>query len=134
MKQNTAVEYLFPEQIIVPAGKPSPIEMHFRVAPGLHINSHAPRDPYLIATTLDVPSTSGVRLVGATFPDGKDFTLPADRNTHLSVYTGDFTILASIQAQRGNHLVQARLRYQACDDNRCMPPKTITVAIDVIGK
>lgn len=134
VKQSTAVEYLFPEQVAVPAGKPSPIEMHFRVAPGLHINSHAPHDPYLIATTLQVPASSGVRLIGAIFPEGKDFTLPADRNTHLSVYTGDFTILARVRARRGNHLVQARLRYQACDDNRCMPPKTITVAIDVIAK
>jgi len=133
-KQSTAVEFLFPEQITVRAGKPSPVEMHFRVAPGLHINSHAPHDAYLIPTTLDVPASSGVRLLGATFPDGKDFTLPADPKTRLSVYTGEFTILTRIQAQRGNHLVQARLRYQACDDNQCMPPKNLTVAIDVIGR
>jgi hypothetical protein len=37
-------------------------------------------------------------------------------------------------ATTGNHLVEARLRYQACDQNACMPPKTITVPIDVIGK
>lgn len=132
--QSNAVEFLFPEQVTVRAGKPSPIEMHFRVAPGLHINSHAPHDPYLIPTTLNLPGSSGVQLLNATFPRGKDFTLPADPKTHLSVYTGEFTIRVRILAPRGNHLVQARLRYQACNDNQCLPPRTITVAIDIIAK
>jgi hypothetical protein len=30
--------------------------------------------------------------------------------------------------------MEAKLRYQACDNNACMPPKTITVPIDVIAK
>jgi Thiol:disulfide interchange protein DsbD, N-terminal len=132
--KSDAVQYLFPEQVTVPAGKPSPINLCFRIAPGLHINSHTPHDAYLIPTTLNVPESSGVRLLNATFPEGKDFTLPVDPKTHLSVYTGDFTIFARIQARPGNHLVQARLHYQACDNNECMPPKTITVAIDVIAK
>jgi hypothetical protein len=37
-------------------------------------------------------------------------------------------------AEAGNHLVEAKLHFQACDKNICMPPKTIPVAIDVIGK
>jgi hypothetical protein len=43
-------------------------------------------------------------------------------------------IQARIVAASGNHLVEARLRYQACDKNECLPPKTIPVAIDVIGR
>jgi hypothetical protein len=50
------------------------------------------------------------------------------------VYTGEFTIQARIMAPAGNHLIEAKLRYQACDKNICLPPKTIPVAIDVIGK
>jgi Thiol:disulfide interchange protein DsbD, N-terminal len=134
VKQDTAVEFLYPEQITILAGKPSSIAMHFRVAPGLHINSHVPHDAYLIPTTLDMPASSGVQLLAATFPDGKDFTLPVDPKTHLSVYTGDFTVFARIRAPRGNHLVQARLHYQACNDNQCLPPRTIPIAIDVIAR
>jgi hypothetical protein len=37
-------------------------------------------------------------------------------------------------AAPGNHLVQGKLHYQACDRNECMPPKTITVPIDVIAR
>jgi hypothetical protein len=43
-------------------------------------------------------------------------------------------IQARIVATAGNHLVEAKLRYQACDNNACMPPKTIVVAMDVVGK
>ena len=46
--KTEAVQYLFPEQVSVPAGKPTPITLHFRVAQGLHINSHTPSDEFLI--------------------------------------------------------------------------------------
>jgi hypothetical protein len=132
--KGAAVEYLYPEQISVPAGKPSAVEMHFRVGEGLHVNSHTPSQDYLIPTTLSIPEASGVRLDGASYPPGTDITLPLDPDTKLSVYTSEFNINARIVATRGNHLVEAKLRYQACDKNACMPPKTITVPIDVIGK
>lgn len=127
------VEYLFPEQVTIPAGKPQPVELHFRIAQGFHINSHTPKEDYLIPTVFSVPESTGVRLASATYPDGADFTLPLDPATKLSVYTGEFAIQTKLIAARGNHLVQASLRYQACDQNACMPPKTITVPIDVIG-
>ena len=128
-----AVEYLYPEQITLPAGKPTKIELHFRVAPGLHINSHTPSEEELIPTTLSISEGSGARLDGAVYPPGTGFSLPFDPKIRLSVYTGEFTIQARIVAAAGNHLVEARLRYQACDNNVCMPPKTIKAAIDVIG-
>src|ERR1700733_10946271 len=115
------IEYLFPEQVTVPADTPSPVALHFRIAPGFHINSHKPKEDYLIPTTFAVPESSGVRLESATYPDGIDFTLPLDPGTTLSVYTGEFTIEARLRAPRGNHLVEATLHYQACDKSACFP-------------
>jgi hypothetical protein len=132
--KNDAVQYLFPEQVTVPAGKASPINLHFRIAPGLHINSHAPSEDYLIPTTFSIPDGAGVKLDKASYPPGIYITLPADPNTRLSVYTGEFTIQTQIVAAPGNHLVEANLRYQACNQSECLPPKTIAVAIDIIGK
>jgi DsbC/DsbD-like thiol-disulfide interchange protein len=132
--KSEAVEYLFPEQVSIPAGKPSPVTLHFRIRHDLHINSHDPHDTYLIPTVFTIPEQSGVRLESASYPSGKDFTLPADPNTTLNVYTGEFTIQARIVATPGDHLIEAKLRYQACDQNACMPPRTITVPIDIIGK
>ena len=132
--KGAAVEYLYPEQVNVPASKPTTVTLHFRIAPGMHINSNKPREDYLIPTTFSIPVESGVRLDAATYPAGSDLTLPLDPTEKLSVYTAEFSIEARIVAAPGDHLVEARLHYQACDKDACMPPKTITVPIDVIGK
>jgi hypothetical protein len=132
--KTEAVQYLFPEKVSVPAGKPSPVTLHFRVAQGLHINSHTPTDEFLIPTDFSIPDGMGVKLGAATYPAGTIISLAFDPKTKLSVYTGEFAIQARIVAAPGNHTVQARLHYQACDKNECMPPKTINVPIDVIGK
>jgi len=132
--KTDAVQYLFPEQVTVAAGKSSPVALHFRIAQGMHINSHTPSDEFLIPTVFSIPEGDGVKLDAASYPGGSAFTLPSDPKTKLSVYSGDFIIQAKIVAPAGNHLVQGKLRYQACNDSQCLPPKTITVAIDVIGK
>ncbi len=129
-----AVAYLYPEQITLPAGKVSPVALHFRIEPGFHINSHTPKDEYLIPTVLSIPEGAGVRLENAAYPAGSEFVLPADPDTKLSVYTGEFTIETRLVAEPGDHLVKAKLRYQACDKTACMPPKSVVVPIDVVGK
>lgn len=132
--KTEAVAYLFPEQVTVAAGKLSPVALHFRVAPGLHINSHTPRGDSLIPTTFSIPANTGVRLGSAHYPAGAEITLEVDPTTRLSVYTGEFVVQAQIVSASGDHLVEGKLRYQACDNRECMPPRTINVPIDVIGK
>ncbi len=132
--KNDAVQYLFPEQVSVTAGKSSPVALHFRIAQGMHINSHTPSDEYLIPTVFSIPDREGVKLDAASYPSGAAITLPSDPKTKLSVYSGEFIIQAKIVSPAGNHLMQGKLRYQACNDTQCLPPKTITVPIDVIGK
>ena len=133
MLKADPVQFLSPAQVSVAAGKPSAVALHFRVAQGLHINSHTPSDDFLIPTTFSIPDGMGVRLDTAAYPAGSIISLAFDPNTKLSVYTGEFAIQTRIVATPGNHAVQARLRYQACDQNQCLPPKTITVPITVIG-
>jgi hypothetical protein len=130
---KNVVQFVFPEQVTVPAGKSTTVALHFRVAPGLHINSHTPKDEFLIPTTFSIPDGLGVKLDGVSYPAGAEMTLPLDPKTRLSVYTGDFTVQARITATPGDHLIEARLHFQACDNHACMPPKTISVAIDVRG-
>jgi hypothetical protein len=128
------VEFLYPEQVTVEASKPSVVKLHFRVAEGMHINSHAPKDEFLIPTTLEFPDGTGVKLENADYPAGGEYSFPGDPGSKLSVYVGPFEIGAHIRAEKGNHLVEAKLRYQACNNAQCFPPRTATVAVDVIGK
>jgi DsbC/DsbD-like thiol-disulfide interchange protein len=132
--EKQAVLYLFPEQVTVPAGKSTTLALHFRVIPGLHINSHTPKDEFLIPTNLTIPDGKGVKLEAASYPPGAEMTLPVDPGTKLSVYFGEFTVQAKVRAEAGDHLVEAKLRYQACDNSACLPPQTIPVTIDVLGK
>ena len=129
-----AVDFLYPEQVTVEAGKPAVVKLHFRVAEGLHINSHAPKEDFLIPTTLEFPDGNGVKLERAEYPVGGEFAFPDDPKSKLSVYVGEFAIDAHIRAEKGNHLVEAKLHYQACNNAQCLPPRTTTVAVDVIGR
>ncbi len=128
------VTYLFPEQVSIPAQKPTTVDLHFRVADGLHINSHTPREKSLIATNLAVAETSALKVTGVDFPAGVDYAFAFYPSEKLSVYTGEFTLKAHLTAPAGNYLLQGLLRYQACDSKSCFPPKTIPVAVDVIAK
>jgi DsbC/DsbD-like thiol-disulfide interchange protein len=129
-----AVQYLYPEQVTIPASKSTSVVLHFRVKPGLHINSHAPKDEFLIPTEFSIPESSGVRLESADYPAGTEFALPVEPGTKLIVYTGEFAIQIRLLAQPGDHMVEAKLRYQACDANACLPPRTTTVPIDVLAR
>lgn len=128
------VRFLYPQQVVVAAGKPQLIEMHFRIAGGLHINSHLPLQKSLIRTDLTAPDSPGVRIVAVDFPPGSSYAFPADPSQKLSVYTGELVLKMRIIAQRGNHLIQGSLRYQACDTNTCFPPRNVPAAVDVIAQ
>jgi hypothetical protein len=132
--KKAAVTYLFPEQVTIPAGKPSPVDLHFKVADGLHVNSHEPHAEDFIPTTLNVSDNTEVRLAAATFPPGKDFSFAINPQEKLSVYTGEFTVHATFIASEGEHLVQGTLHYQACNNAACFPPRSIPVVLDVIAK
>ena len=128
------VHFLYPQQVTEPAGKAQTVELHFRVVSGLHVNSHTPRQKGLIPTNLVVGEPSGVKVTGVDFPAGSEFAFPADPATKLSIYSGEFVLKMHLVAQPGNHLVQGVLRYQACDNSTCFPPRTVPVPIDVVAK
>ena len=128
------VRYLYPEQVSVPAGKDAVVDLHFKINPGMHINSHTPSEKGLIPTRLILPENSGVTLGKVEFPAGSEYSLAAMPSVKLNVYTGDFVVHAHVRAAAGQHLLQGSLRYQACDVNACYPPRNAPVVVDVIAK
>ena len=132
-KQN-AVQFLYPAQLTVAPGRPAVVDLHFRVAAGLHINSHVPREKTLIPTRLAVVEEKGLEVTAVDFPPGAPYVLPFSPKEKLSVYSGEFDLRAHLTAQKGDHLLQAALHYQACDVNACMPPETLPIEIGVLAK
>ena len=133
-RHSQPVVFLYPQQLTVPAGKPTAISLHFRVAQGLHINSHSPSEPSYIRTELIVPHDPKEELSAIDYPPGGQLALPAFPKDKLSVYTGQFAIRAHLTSAPGDHLLRVKLRYQACATNSCDPPRTIPVAVNIIGK
>ncbi len=129
-----AVEFLYPEQVTVTARHPAAIELHFRVAQGLHINSHTPLEKSLIPARLAMVEEPGLNVTAVDFPPGADYALQLAPKEKLSVYTGEFVLRAHVTAQPGSHLLNGGLRYQACDANACMPPHTIPIAVSVVAQ
>lgn len=127
------VHFLYPQQVTVKAGTPQTIDLHFRIADGLHINSHTPTQKSLIRTELIEAEPTGVKIATVDFPPGSAFAFPADPSQKLSIYSGEFVLKMHFVAQPGNHLLQGALRYQACDNSTCFPPRNIPVPIDVIA-
>lgn len=131
--QHQFVHFLYPEQVNVPAGKDSVVELHFKVNAGMHINSHTPREKSLIPTQLAVIEPPGLKIDTVDFPSGSDYSFAAMPNDKLSVYSGEFVLRAHIHPEPGDHLLEGVLRYQACDNSTCFPPRKAPVAVDIIA-
>jgi hypothetical protein len=129
-----AVQFLYPDKVSIPARHAAQVDLHFRVADGLHINSHAPTDRYLIPARLAVVEVQGINVTAVDFPPGTEYALQSSPRQKLSVYTGEFILHAHLTAQPGEHILQGGLHYQACDVNSCMPPHTIPVSVTVVAQ
>ena len=130
---SAPVVYEYPEQVELTVGKPQAVDLHFRIRDGLHINSHKPLDKSLIRTELIVEEPPGIDVETVTFPAGEAYATKAFPGHPLSVYTGELVLHARIVGRkRGEHMMPAALRYQACDADMCFPPKKADVALDLI--
>lgn len=133
-KQTNPVIFLAPEQMTLAANRSSVLDLHFRIADGLHINSHAPHDATLIPTQILVADNTGLDTTAIDFPAGIDTSFDFAPRQKLSVYTGEFVLHAHITAKPGDHLWQGVMRYQACDNSECLPPRKVPVAVDIIAR
>jgi len=116
-------------------GKPSTVSLAFRVASGYHINSNQPKAEYLIPTVLKVEATTDIVIGKTTYPAGKDMSFAFAPDEKLNVYTGDFKVDVLVRplmsVQSGKYIVRGTLKYQACDNQACYPPKQLPVSFDV---
>jgi thiol:disulfide interchange protein len=118
----------------VPAGKPANVEVRFHVVDGYHVNSHTPKSELLIPTTLRLEQADGVKAGTLEYPTGKLFSFSFDPKEKVDVYAGDFTLKLPVTAAAGDHVVNGTLKYQACDNAACYPPRTLPVQVAFTAK
>lgn len=125
---------LLTDSVEIAAGSPQDVEIRFRVDPGYHINSHAPKDELLLPTALKLEAVEGVKISGEQYPAGTAFRLQVGDGEVLDVYQSEFRVRLRLVAQRGTSTLLGALHYQACDNAACYPPRTLPVKVLITAK
>jgi hypothetical protein len=98
---------------------------------GLHVNSNRPNSEYAIPTVVRV-SANGARVSAVTYPRGNNRKFGFSEDT-LNVYEGQksFGFNLTVPANfKGNVVkVRATIKYQACTNEVCYPPRTKEITL-----
>jgi thiol:disulfide interchange protein DsbD len=105
----------------------NPAVVSLTVAPGWHVNAHVPRDAFLVPTTLDLSTPPGVRAGEIRWPTPVERRLAFAGETPILVYEGTLQLSVPLEGADAAR-TRATLRYQACDDEHCLPPRTLQLA------
>ena len=100
---------------------------------GFHVNSNKPADEYLIPLRLTWQAAP-LQVEEVEYPKAEsvksDFS-----DKPLSVYSGKFDLITKLKvpatATAGPVLATGKLKYQACNDKMCLPPRTIEVPLTI---
>jgi thioredoxin:protein disulfide reductase len=118
----------------VPRDRTFDLAVVAKILPGFHINAHEVTLEYLIPTTLDTELPPGFRGVATSYPRGvlRQFKFSPER---LSVYEGIVTVRMRLQAlphaPLGANKIPMTFRYQACNEEACLPPVKLPIAADI---
>jgi len=118
-------------QVAPPAAPNSPTEMTLTVTleSGWHLNANDPDRPYLIPTTLEIDPPAGMTIEGIRYPEAVVRSLAFAAGMPLRLYEGTFAIRVRLAGSVPRRF-EARLGYQACNDETCLPPRTLPVPFD----
>jgi hypothetical protein len=121
--------------LVIARDKTGKVDLHFQVGNGFHINSNQPKSDLLVPTALTLEPPSDMLIAKPSYPPGQDYKVEWQTEGPLSVYAGSFDVTAQIIPSKaispGTYRVHGILRYQACDNRQCYPPKRMPVEFDV---
>ncbi len=101
-----------------------------------HINSNKPNEDYLIPTQL-ILLDKRFQIAQIIFPESKQLKFSFSEKP-VSVYDGEIIILGLLridpQIQLGTYKIPIQLRYQACNNESCLPPTSLidTLIVDIV--
>ena len=116
----------------VERGKTARGSVVLNIPGGLHVNSSRPASEFAIATVVKVSGASGVRVSGLTYPKGKNRKFEFSENA-INVYEGrvsfPFTVTVPASYKGKTIRVNASVKFQACTNEVCYPPKTKSITL-----
>ena len=122
-----------PDPVAAKAGTTMEFKLPLQLREGYHVNSNKPPDPYLIPLRLTWES-GPITAAEIVYPK-PDFRKVDFFAGSLPVFSGRFELLTRFKIPAsvppGLVNIAGKLRYQACNDRMCLPPKTIDITLPV---
>jgi len=103
--------------------------VHLGILDGWHLNARPTGGGWQVPTSLALNAELPIDLLEVAYPEGSPLFFAAAGET-LQVYAGQVALRADLRlppeavaGQEGD--LHLRVRYQACDATRCLPPKEL---------
>ncbi|MGL5096846.1 MAG: protein-disulfide reductase DsbD domain-containing protein, partial [Planctomycetia bacterium] len=124
------------DRLVVKPGAAVEGVVRIAVTPGWHINANPARPKFLKPTTIQLaPATTAYKVKSVAYPKGKDSST-GGLDEKVSVYDGavviPFTLEAIDPTATGTTVVNVDVRWQACDDEKCLAPTKTTLSLTVV--
>jgi hypothetical protein len=105
------------------AGGWRPFTVRLEIADGWHVNANPASQEFLVPTAVEAAGDGELR--GVAYPTGERLRF-AFAGDELAVYSGAVEIRGEVRPGDDTRLL---VTYQACDDERCLPPVVRELAV-----
>jgi thiol:disulfide interchange protein DsbD len=116
------------------AGKPFRLAVVADVKAGWHVNSHTPKEDFLIPTEVKLKTAPGLAFSPVQYPKHRETKFSFSEQP-LAVYEGRavFVVPGAVDAKAapGPRTLTAVLSYQPCNENQCLPPAEVTATLTI---
>ena len=116
-------------------GKSNTVNLRFHVGSGFHVNSNQPKSEFLIPTALKMSAPTDIVIGRVSYPPAKEMSFAFAPDEKLSVYTGEIPVAVEVRplasVVTAKYMVRGELKYQACDNAACYPPKKLPVQFEI---
>ena len=121
--------------VTITRGKSNPVNLRFHVGSGFHVNSNLPKSEFLIPTVLKLSAPTDIVIGRVTYPAGSEMSFAFAPEDKLSVYSGEFPVVVEVRPLAevipAKYMIRGELKYQACDNAACYPPRKLPVQFEV---
>jgi len=133
--QESAIVTILPVKPVIAArGEEVQLTLRAEIKKGFHVQANPAADEFLIATTLTIEADENIVPGKPVYPPGMAYRLEGSTEDLLT-YEDEMSIILPVKvlesASSGKVNITGSLRFQACDDKKCLYPRSIPVLIPV---
>ena len=134
-QENAIVTIISPKPVAVAKGQRTELTVTAEIKKGFHVQANPAADEFLIPTTLTIQAGEFFIPDKPVYPPGQPYKLKGSTEDLLT-YDGEVIIRLPVQvmdsAPAGNASVTGILKFQPCDDRKCLFPRSVPVNIPVL--